>query len=78
MAAGRVTSFVCQRALRFSQESSSNRSLLGHRDQNMLLTHYRDLMKPTVAARYWMILPPTAIKNIVPLAERREADGVTT
>jgi integrase len=30
---------------------------LGHRDQNMLLTHYRDLMKPSEAARYWRIFP---------------------
>jgi len=30
---------------------------MGHRDQNMLLTHYRDLMKPSDAARYWKITP---------------------
>jgi integrase len=34
--------------------------LLGHRDQNMLLTHYRDLMKPTDAKRYWTLVPKSA------------------
>jgi integrase len=42
--------------------------LLGHRDQNMLLTHYRDLMKPNDAARYWTIVPRLAANNIVPMA----------
>ena len=31
--------------------------LLGHRDQDMLLTHYRDLMKPSEAKRYWSLVP---------------------
>jgi integrase len=40
--------------------------LLGHRDQNMLLTHYRDLMKPSDAARYWTLAPdPIARGKVV-------------
>jgi integrase len=49
--------------------------LLGHRDQNMLLTHYRDLMKPNDAARYWTIVPRVAANNIVPMASACEARG---
>jgi integrase len=41
---------------------------LGHRDQDMLLTHYRDLMKPSEAAKYWEIAPEIADKtNVIPL-----------
>jgi integrase len=44
--------------------------LLGHRDQNMLLTHYRDLMRPSEAAKYWQIAPETASDaKIIPLAK---------
>src|SRR5215475_1500464 len=42
--------------------------IMGHRDQNMLLTHYRDLMKPSDAARYWKIIPQSSTNNIVRLA----------
>jgi len=49
--------------------------LLGHRDQNMLLTHYRDLMKPSNGARYWTIVPRIAANNIVPMASACEAPG---
>ena len=44
--------------------------LLGHRDQNMLLTHYRDLMRPSEAAKYWQIAPETASDaNIVSITK---------
>ncbi len=41
----------------FHKNPAHTAMLLGHRDQNMLLTHYRDLMKPTEAARYWSLAP---------------------
>ncbi len=41
--------------------------LLGHSDQNMLLTHYRNLMKPSQAARYWALRPDQAVGKIIPL-----------
>jgi integrase/recombinase XerD len=47
--------------------------LLGHRDQNMLLTHYRDLMKPTDAKRYWTIVPKSAGEGNV-ITFSRQAD----
>ena len=49
--------------------------LLGHRDENMLLTHYRDLMKPNDAARYWTIAPRIAANNILPMASACEGRG---
>ena len=47
--------------------------LLGHRDQNMLLTHYRDLMKPTDAKRYWTLVPRSAGEGNV-ITFSRQAD----
>ena len=41
--------------------------LLGHRDQQMLMNHYRNLMKPSDAARYWKIVPPEVHAKIVAL-----------
>jgi integrase len=43
--------------------------IMGHRDQNMLLTHYRDLMKPSDASKHWQIAPKiTTDAKIVRLA----------
>jgi integrase len=45
--------------------------LLGHRDQNMLLTHYRDLMKPSDARNYWQIGPePLKEHNVITFSGR--------
>ena len=41
----------------FHRDPARTAVIMGHRDQNMLLTHYRDLMKPSDAARYWKITP---------------------
>ena len=41
----------------FHRNPAHTAMLLGHRDQNMLLTHYRDLMKRSEATRYWTIMP---------------------
>jgi hypothetical protein len=36
----------------------------------MLLTHYRDLMRPSEAAKYWQLAPETpGDAKIIPLAE---------
>ena len=54
----------------FRKNPAQTALLLGHRDQNMLLTHYRDLMKPSEAAKYWEIVPGTGNKtNIIPLSK---------
>lgn len=41
----------------FHKNPAHTAMLLGHRDQAMLLTHYRDLMQPSDAARYWNLVP---------------------
>jgi integrase len=52
----------------FHRNPAQTALLLGHRDQDMLLTHYRDLMKPSEAAKYWQIAPETTNDaKIVPL-----------
>ena len=54
----------------FHRDPARTAVIMGHRDQNMLLTHYRDLMKPSEAAKYWQIAPETASDaKIIPLAE---------
>jgi integrase len=53
----------------FHRDPARTAMILGHRDQNMLLTHYRDIMKPSEAAKYWQIAPETASDaKIIPLA----------
>jgi integrase len=42
--------------------------ILGHRDQAMLLNHYRDVMKPSEARRYWMIQPEVGERKILSMA----------
>ena len=39
---------------------------LGHHDSRMTFAHYRELVKPKEAARYWKIKPETSVK-VVPL-----------
>jgi integrase len=54
----------------FHKNPAQTALLLGHRDQDMLLTHYRDLMKPSEAAKYWEIVPGMGNKtNIIPLSK---------
>ena len=43
--------------------------LLGHRDQSMLLTHYRDLMKPSDARNYWHIRPEVSEENVIAFSD---------
>jgi integrase/recombinase XerD len=55
----------------FHRNPADTAMLLGHRDQDMLLTHYRDLMKRSEAVDYWNILPTTSHSSkIVPLLDR--------
>jgi hypothetical protein len=42
---------------------------MGHTDSGMIFNHYRALVKPRDAERYWNILPAKARKKIiVPMA----------
>jgi integrase len=53
----------------FHRDPARTAVIMGHRDQNMLLTHYRDMMKPSEAAKYWQIAPETCgDAKIIPLA----------
>jgi integrase len=53
----------------FHRDPARTAVIMGHRDQNMLLTHYRDIMKPSEAARYWNLAPyPLAENKITPIA----------
>ena len=51
----------------FHKNPAHTALLLGHRDQDMLLNHYRDAVKPSQAAQYWRIFPRSAAENIVPM-----------
>ena len=54
----------------FHRDPARTAVIMGHRDQNMLLTHYRDLMRPSEAAKYWQIAPEIASDaKIIPLAK---------
>ena len=41
---------------------------MGHTDSGMIFEHYRQLVKPQDAERYWNIKPAKASKKIVPIA----------
>ena len=43
---------------------------LGHHDSRITFAHYRELVKPKEAERYWNIRPAASTKKIVPLAAR--------
>ena len=47
----------------FHRDPARTAFVMGHRDQNMLLTHYRDIMKPSEAARYWHLAPDPIGEN---------------
>jgi integrase len=52
----------------FHKDPARTAMLLGHRDQDMLLTHYRGLIKPSEAARYWSTTPDqAACSKIIPM-----------
>jgi integrase len=38
---------------------------MGHTDSDMLFAHYRQLVKPRDAARYWNIVPPSKSSKVV-------------
>jgi hypothetical protein len=42
---------------------------LGHHDSRVTFAHYRELVKPKDAERYWQ-LQPTRTQKIVPLVAR--------
>src|SRR4029450_9574808 len=64
-----VSTYVASAHYAFHRDPARTAVIMGHRDQNMLLTHYRDIMKPSEAARYWNLAPyPLAENKITPIA----------
>jgi integrase len=59
----------------FHRDPARTAVIMGHRDQNMLLTYYRDLMKPSDAARYWKITPQCSTNNIVRVTALVDVDA---
>jgi integrase len=43
--------------------------LMGHTNSRMLYDHYREVVYPQDAERYWSIFPPTRAQNVVPMLE---------
>jgi len=41
---------------------------LGHHDSRVTFTHYRELVKPKEAARYWKLIPAKRVRNIVEMS----------
>lgn len=52
----------------YFQNAASTALELGHHDSRITFAHYRELVKPKEAERYWNIRPATPTKKIVPLA----------
>jgi Site-specific recombinase XerD len=60
----------------FHRDPARTAVIMGHRDQNMLLTHYRDLMKPSEATKYWNLVPDlTERRNILTIADYANSQG---
>ena len=45
---------------------------LGHTNSNLVFQHYRQLVKPKQAERYWKIVPAVAGNKVIQLAAARE------
>ena len=42
---------------------------MGHVTPHMIFNHYREIVTPEEAERYWNIFPPKPAENIVPMAQ---------
>jgi integrase len=63
-------SFVNYYLAHFKKAGAAELALeLGHTNANLIFQHYRQLVKPQDAKRYWRIVPETKRANIVPLAK---------
>jgi integrase len=49
--------------------------VLGHRDQQMLMNHYRNLMRPSDAARYWEVRPVRQFGKIITMKAAQLRDS---
>jgi integrase len=63
-------SFVSYYLAHFKKAGAAELALeLGHTNANLIFQHYRQLVKPQDAKRYWSIVPETKRANIVPLVK---------
>jgi|ERR1700752_1603142 hypothetical protein len=42
---------------------------LGHTSEELIFRHYRELVQPDQARRYWNIMPARRPENVVPMAQ---------
>ena len=59
-------SFASYHAAHF-QDAGKLAAEMGHSTPGVVYQHYRELVEPAEAARYWSILPPARPANIVPM-----------
>ena len=59
-------SFASYHAARF-QDAGKLAAEMGHTTPTVVFQHYRELVEPDTAARYWNILPDEGTANIIPL-----------
>ena len=52
------------------QDAAATALQLGHHDSRVTFAHYRELVKPKEAKRYWTVKPAKAEKKIVPMVAR--------
>ena len=62
--------FVSYYLAHFKKAGAAELALeLGHTNANLIFQHYRQLVKPQDAKRYWSIVPQTESANIIPLTK---------
>lgn len=49
------------------QDAAATALQLGHPNTNMLFAHYRELVEPEAAARYFAIVPDAGLSNVIPM-----------
>ncbi len=56
--------------LAHSKDAAATAAELGHSSPSMLYKHYRELVRPEVAAQWWQLLPPADYTNVVAFTRR--------
>jgi integrase len=57
-------------ALRYSENANAVALEMGHSDADLLFKHYRELVLPAEARKYWNLVPTTRTgqKKVIPMA----------
>jgi integrase len=56
--------------LAHGKDAAATAAELGHSSPVMLYKHYRELVRPEVAAQWWQLLPPADYTNVVAFTRR--------